>query len=274
MPTSADDGWAQLSSAAAVEDEPARRPAARRWLTALSVTLVAVLVLVGVAFLAESVARGVTEDAVAAAVEANLPSNVEGTVDADVAGDWVILQLLRGRMDEVTVSSDDVTFDGLPVDRIEVRASGVPIDLTSAVDSIEATATLDQAGVNELLTMPGNDPELVLGDGEVTYEDAARVFGFDVGYRVSATLEPDGTDVLLRQEAAELTSSVGNIDASRILDVLIGDEPLRLCAAGKLPVGVTISRILVTEGNGTLGLTADDFTLSGPSLRSTGECPG
>lgn len=274
MTASGDDGWAQLSSAAEVDREPARRPAGRRWLTALTVTLVAVLVLAGAVFLAESVARGFTEDAVAAAVEANLPAGVEGTVDADVAGTWVIPQLLSGRMEEVTITSENVTFDGLPVDRLEVRASGVPIDLKSAVDSIEATATLNQDAVNELLTMPGNDPELVLGDGAVTYADSTTVFGFDVGYNVTATLDPEGTDVLLTQEGAELTSSAGDVDAGRILDRVIGDKPLRLCAAEKLPLGVTISRILVTEGRGTLSLAANDFELSGTSLRSRGECPG
>lgn len=274
MTASGDDGWAQLSSAAEVDREPTRRPAGRRWITVVTVTLVAVLVLVGAAFLAESVARGFTEDAVAAAVEANLPDGVEGTVDADVAGDWVILQLLSGRMDEVTITSDDVSFDDLPIDRLEVRASGVPIDLKTAVDSIEATATLNQDAVNELLTMPGNDPELVLGDGQVTYGDSTTVFGFDVGYNVTATLEPEGTDVLLTQEGGEVTSSAGDVDAGWLLDRVLADNPLRLCAAEKLPLGVTISRILVTEGNGTLSLAANDFELTGPSLRSRGECPG
>lgn len=266
------DGWSQLSSAADTEREPARRGAGRRWVTAI-VVLVVVALVIGGAFLAESIARGFSEDAVKAAVEANMPSNVEGTVDVDIAGDWVILQLLSGRMDEITISSDDITFDGIPVDLLTVTASGVPIDLKSPVSSVKATAALNQAGVNELLTMPGNDPELILGDGDVSYADSATVLGFDVGYLITATMTPDGTDVLLSPQSAELTSSAGNVDASRVLDLLVGDKPLRLCAAEKLPVGVTISRILILEGLGTLSLDATDFTLSGSSLRTMGECP-
>lgn len=272
MAASDGDGWSTLSQAATTDRAPVRRSAGRRWLTALTVLVVATLVVVGGAFLAESVARGFTEDAVTAAVEANLPSNVEGTVDVDIAGDWVILQILSGRMDEITISSDDITFDGIPVDFLTVTASGVPIDLKSPVSSLAATVELDQAGLNELLTLPGNDPELVLGEGDVTYEDSATVLGFDVGYRVTATLAPDGTDVLLSPEAAELTSSIGSIDASRVLDLIVGDEPVRVCAADKLPLGVTISRIAVLEGVGTLSLAASDFTLSGKDLRAKGEC--
>lgn len=267
------DGWAQLSQESDDEREPRRASAGRRWLTALIILVVALLVVVGGAFLAESVARGFTEDAVAAAVEANLPSNVEASVDVDIAGDWVILQLLSGRMQDVTITSDDAVFEGIPVDRVTVTASGVPIDLKSAVDSIDATATLDQAALNELLTLPGNDPELVLGEGTVGYEDSTTVFGFSVGYLITAALAPDGTDVLLTSEGAEVTSSAGSLDVSGIVDRLRGSEPVRVCVADRLPVGVTISGIDVAGGQAALSLAASDFTLSGSSLRSTGECP-
>ena len=269
----ATDGWSTLSQAAGSERGPVKRSAGRRWLTALIVLVVAAGVVIAGAFLAESVARGFTEDAVKAAVEANMPSNVDGTVDVDIAGEWVILQILSGQMDEITISSDDLAVDGIPVDNVTVTASGVPIDLKSPVDGLTATAALDQAALNELLTLPGNDPELVLGDGDVTYEDSATVFGFEVGYRVTATLVPDGTDVLLTPESAELTSSIGSVDASRVLDLIVGDEPVRVCAADKLPEGVTISGISIVEGTGALSLSASDFTLSGQALRARGECP-
>ena len=265
--------WSTLHQAALDAPEPARTSPARRWITGLTIVAVAVIVVIGGAFLAETVARGFTEDAVAAAVEANLPANVEGTVDADIGGDWVILQLLSGRMQEVTVSSDDVTFDGVPIGFLSVTASGVPVDLKGAADSVEATATLDEAALNELLTMPGNDPQLILGDGAVTYEDSTTVLGFTVGYLVSATLEPDPAGVLLTPESAELTSDIGSLDVSRILEGLLGGEPVLLCTADRLPEGVSVSRILVTEGSATLGLSATDFTLTMSALRSKGECP-
>ncbi len=236
--------------------------------------VIVLVVVVGGAFIAETVARDLTRDAVLASVEANLPPNVDADVDVEIAGDWVILQLLSGRMDEVTLSSDDVVFDGIRVENISVTASGVPVDLKSAVSEIDATATLDQAAVNELLTLPGNDPELLLGDGTVGYQDSTTFFGFDIGYLVTAMLTPDGTDVLLTSESAEVTSSVGSVDVSRVIERLLGSEPIRICAADRLPVGVTISDIAVGSEQATIGLSAEDFVLSDTSLQTTGECQG
>ncbi|MET0933938.1 MAG: DUF2993 domain-containing protein [Mycetocola sp.] len=265
-------GWALLQQEAGPSSEPARKPA-RRALTAVVILVVAVLVVVGGAFLAEYITRGVAEDAVEVAVESNLPSNVDGTVDVDIAGDWVLLQLLSGRMDFVTITSDDVTFDSIPVEKIVVTASGVPIDLKAPVENIAATVSLDQATLNQLLTLPGNDPELSLGNGTVGYEDSTTVIGIPIGYAVTAVLTPDGTDVLISAQSAEVTTGLGSIDLSGIVDRILGAEPVRVCLADKLPVGVTISAIDVRDGVAHLSLAASDFTLSGSSLRTTGECP-
>jgi hypothetical protein len=267
------DGWARLQQASESDGEPVRKKAGRRALTAVVVLVVAVLVVVGGAFLAEYITRGVVEDTVAAAVESNLPSNVDGTVDVDIAGDWVLLQLFSGRMDQVTLSSDDVRFDGIPVEKMTVTASGVPIDLKIAVHDIDATVTLDEPALNELLTLPGNDATISLGDGTVGYEDSATVFGVPISYVVTASLSPDGTGVLVSPQGAELTTAVGNLDLSGVVDRVVGSEPVRVCLADKLPAGVSISAIEVRNGVATLSLAASDFTLSGGSLRSTGECP-
>ncbi|WP_411719658.1 DUF2993 domain-containing protein [Mycetocola sp.] len=267
------DGWTQLQQRAESDGEPVRKPPRRRALTALVILVVAVLVVVGGAFLAEYITRGVAEDTVAAAVESNLPANVDGTVDVDIAGDWVLLQLFSGRLEEVTLSSDDVRFDGIPVEKMTVTASGVPIDLKAAVEDIDATVTLDEPALNELLTLPDNDAAISLGDDGVGYENSTTVFGVPIGYRVTASLSPDDTDVLVTPQGAEVTSSVGNLDLTSVVDRVVGSEPLRICLAEKLPAGVSISAIEVRDGVATLSLAASDFTLSGSSFRSTGECP-
>ncbi|MET0715959.1 MAG: DUF2993 domain-containing protein [Mycetocola sp.] len=266
------DGWAELQHDSESGREPVRKPARRRALTAAVVLVVAVLVVLGGAFLAEYITRGVVEDTVAAAAESNLPSNVDGTVDVDIAGDWVLLQLLSGRMEQVTLTSDDLTFDGIPVEKMTVTALGVPIDLKAPVEDIDATVTLDEPALNELLTLPDNDAAITLGDGTIGYEGSTSVFGVPIGYVVTAALSPDGTDLLVTPQGAEVTTAVGALDLSGIVDRVVS-EPLRLCLADKLPVGVSISSIEVENGVATLSLAASDFTLSDSSLRSLGECP-
>jgi len=267
------DGWAQLQRDSEFHGGPVRKPARRRLLTAVVILVVAALVVVGGAFLAESITRGVVEDTVAGAVQSNFPANVDGTVDVDIAGDWVLLQLFSGRMDQVTLTSDDLLLDGIPVEKMTVTASGVPIDLKATVNDIDATVTLDEPALNELLTLPNNDATIGLGDGTVGYEGSTTVFGVPIGYQVTASLSPDGTDVLVTPQGAELTSALGAVDLSGVVDRVVGSEPVRICLADKLPVGVSISGIVVRNGLATLTLAASDFTLSGKSLRSKGECP-
>lgn len=267
------DGWSRLRQGAASPSERTRLPVRRRVLTAVIILVVATLVVVGGAYLAEYITRGVAEDAVAAAVESNLPSNVDGTVDVDIAGDWVLLQLIAGRMENVTLTSDDVTFDGIPVENLAVTASGVPLDLAAAVETIDATVSLDSATLNQLLTLPGNDPEISLGDGTVGYDDTTTVFGIPIGYAVTAALAPDGTDLLITPQSSELTTEMGNIDVSGLVDRIVGAEPVRICLADSLPVGVSISAIEVRDGIADLSLAASDFTLAPSSFRTTGECP-
>jgi hypothetical protein len=267
------DGWTRLQRAAESAGGPARKPARRRVLTGVIILVVAVLVVVSGAFLAEYLTRGIAEDTVAAAVESNLPANVDGTVDVDIAGDWVLLQLFSGRMHEVTLSSDDIRFDGIPIEKMTVTASGVPIDLKAAVEDIDATVTLDESALNELLTLPENDAVITLGNGTVGYDGSTTVFGVPIGYVVTASLAPDGTDVLVTPQGAEVTSAVGDLDLSGLVNRVVGSEPVRICLAEKLPVGVSISAIEVRNGEATLSFAASDFTLSGGSLRSTGECP-
>src|SRR5690606_29152093 len=88
-----------------------------------------------------------------------------------------------------------------------------------------------------------------------------------VGYRVMASLVPDGTDVLLTPESAEVTTVIGDLDLSGLVEQIVGSEPIRICVAEKLPEGVTISGIEVRNGLATLDLSASNFVLSAGATR-------
>jgi hypothetical protein len=269
------DGWEALSRQAALvggSERPRKRKRLRGWIVALVIVLLAAALVVGGLFLAESITKGVATDAIAVAVESSLPATVDATVDVDIAGDWVLFQIFTGALDQVTLTSDDAMVDGSPAD-FQLVVTQVPLDLKQPVGNIDATVSLGPGSINELLTLPGNDPEVALGEDTVSYADSATVLGFTIGYLVNATLSPEGTDVLATPIAASVTSDVGSLDVSSVIERILGAQPVRICVADRLPVGVTISKIDVTPEAATLALTASDFTLNGESLRARGTCP-
>jgi hypothetical protein len=275
MTLSETDGWEALRRQAALVDSsepPRKRRRVRGWIVALVILVITIGLVIGGLFLAENVTKGIATDAIAVAVKSSLPSTIDATVDVDIAGDWVLFQIFTGKLDQVTLSSDDAMVDGSPAD-FTLVATQVPLDLKQPVGNIDATVSLGPGSINELLTLPGNDPEVALGEDTVSYADSATVLGFTLGYLVNATLSPEGTDVLATPVAANVTSDVGSLDVSGVIDRILGAQPVRICVADRLPVGVRISGIDVTPEAATLALTARDFTLNGESLRTRGTCP-
>ncbi|MFU8945739.1 DUF2993 domain-containing protein [Mycetocola zhadangensis] len=275
MTLSETDGWEALRMQAAQNqgsEPPRKRKRARGWIVTLVILLIAAALVIGGLFLAENVTKGIATDAIAVAVETSLPASVDADVDVDIAGDWVLFQIFTGKLDKVTLSSDDAMVDGSPAD-FQLVATGVPLDLKQPVGNIAATVSLGPGSINELLTLPGNDPEVALGEDTVSYADSASVLGFTVGYLVNATLTPAGTDILAAPVAANITTDVGSLDVSAVIERLLGAQPVPICVADRLPIGVTIAGIDVQPDAATLTLTADDFTLNGESLRTRGTCP-
>ncbi len=275
MASSDVDGWETLSQRATLvegSEPPRRKKRGRGLIVTIVILIVAIALAIGALFLAEGVTKGVATDAIAVAVETSLPASVDADVDVDIAGEWVLFQIFTGRLDRVTLTSDGAMVDGTPAD-FTVIATEVPLDLKLPVGEIDATVSLSPAAINDLLTLPGNDPEVALGDGIVSYADSTTIFGFTLGYLVDASLTPAETDVLATPVAATVTSDVGSFDVSPVIERILGSEPLRICVADRLPVGVTISGIEITPDRATLSLAASDFTLNGESLRDRGTCP-
>ena len=275
MTISETDGWEALRrQAASVEssEPPRKRKRVRGWIVTVVILLIAAGLIIGGLFLAENVTKGIATDAIAVAVETSLPSSVDADVDVDIAGDWILFQIFTGRLDRVTLTSVDAMVDGSPAN-FELIATDVPLDLKQPVGNVNATVSLGPGSINELLTLPGNDPEVALGDGSVSYADSASVLGFTLGYLVNATLSPNGTNVLATPVAATVTSDVGSLDVSGVIERILGAQPVRICLADRLPVGVSVSGIDLTPETATLSLKARQFTLNGESLRKRGSCP-
>jgi hypothetical protein len=251
-----------------VEKNPSR---ARRWVIGLVVAIVLIVLGVIALFAGDSIARAIAEDVVKSQVEQRLPENVEADVDVSIEGDWVIAQLLSGRLENVVMTDEDAVLDGVPVG-IHIDATDVPTDVKQTVGHIDATATLDAAALNSFLTLPAGDPELSLGDGTLAYENSSAFLGIQFSYLLSVTPQAAGTSLILTPESAELTTDFGSVDVAPVIERLVGDAPVTVCVAEYLPEGAQLTALAVTPEAADLTISMSDVELSGALLESRGSC--
>ncbi|RUR01172.1 DUF2993 domain-containing protein [Labedella endophytica] len=251
-----------------VEKNPSR---GRRWVIGLFVAIV-LLVLGVVALIAgDGIARNIAQDVVKTQVEQRLPENVEADVDVAIEGDWVIVQLLSGRMERIVLSDDAAVVDGVPMG-MEITALDVPTDIEEPVGRVDAVATLDEEALNAFVTMPGNDPDLRFGDGTLSYEDGTAFLGIQISYLLSVIPEAAGTSLIFTPDSAEITTDLGTVDVQPILDRLVGDSPVTVCVANYLPEGAQLTGLEVTPEAAELTLGISNVVLDGDLLESRGTC--
>jgi hypothetical protein len=233
--------------------------------------IVGVLVLAVAVVVADIAFRAYAEGQAESQIEDQLPENVDGDVSVQIGGTSFLAQLVAGEFTEVVLDAPALSVDGVPLTAHAV-ATGVPTDLTEPIGRITATASIDEDAVNGIVDVPG-DSQLVLGDGDVSYEGTLSLFGFEIGYRVSGVVAAEGDTVTIEPQSASLTQGAGNLDLD--LDELLGtlaDDPIEVCVAQYLPEGAEVGSLEITPGRATAVLTADDFVVDEESLRTLGSC--
>jgi hypothetical protein len=250
-------------------DGPRRRTSAGG--RALIVVGVLLVIVAGLLVLVETVGRGIAERNVAASIEQGLPEGVEGDVDVEIRGVSALWQVLRGRMDEVVATAPALDVYGVPVD-VTVTANGVPLAEGGSVERAEVVASIDEAAVDAIAESQGVPGGLELGDGTVAYSDEVTFLGIPIGFTITAEPEAAGDRVLLTPVGADIQAGGGTIDASGLVDRLMGGDPLPICVADRLPEGVEVAGLQVTPEGATVQLEASGLPLAEETLATTGTC--
>ncbi|MEI5582679.1 MULTISPECIES: LmeA family phospholipid-binding protein [unclassified Agromyces] len=230
-----------------------------------------VVILAGVVLLVETVGRGIAERAVADSIERDLPEGVEGEVDVQILGFSALWQVITGRMDEMVATAPELQVQGVPVD-VTVTARGVPLAEGGSVERAEVVASVDEAAIDLIAESQGIAGGVDLGDGTVSYSDEAEFLGVPVAFSVSAEPEAAGDRVLLTPVAAELRAGGTTLDASGLVERIVGGEPFPVCVADRLPEGVEVAGIEVTPDGATVRLEASDLPVAEETLATTGTC--
>lgn len=202
--------------------------------------LVAGLVAVGLvatgAYVADGMARSDAERQVADVLSRQLA--LEDPPQVSIEGFPFLPQLLARSLDDVRATAADVTFDGITVTDVAVRATDVPLasPYTAGTVRLDATVTTQsvQQEVGERTGMQ------VAVDGAVL-----RATGELLGIPLTAALVPRVADGLLLVDVEEVTLGAGTLQ----LEQLPGDVAERLVGievplAG-LPAGLALEQATV-----------------------------
>ena len=247
---------------------PAKR---RRWPWVLLVLAVLLALLVVAAeFIARSVLPGIVRGMVIEQLD--LPADQQLDVEA---GGILLPQLIAGRLDELHLSSDRVTLEGI-TGAADVTATGIPLrggDLASA----NGTVRIDQAELTTLLARSELPIEsLALEAPNAIASGSISLFGTSID--VSLTLTPgakDG-DVTMTPVSATLGGVV--LDAQQLNDRFGSlaapfTQTQQLCIADQLPAGLTLAGLKIEGTEAVIDVDVNGAIATDPALLDPGVCP-
>ena len=246
-------------------DDPAGAPPREQRSRAGRVFFIVAGVVVAIAVLlviADVVVRNIAEQRVAEQIEGKLPPGVDGEVDVSIGGFSVIAQYLTGTMDRVELSAPELTVEGAPLD-VDVALQGVPVDFASPIALVDATVVADQATVNRLIAVRGHRGR------PHARRRRGRLRAVDRGARHP---DPDhrrghrhpGRGGRHRGARPGRRRRLGRRRHGRphgLAERLLGDDPIEVCVAERLPQGVEVTAIDVTEGSVRVDAHAADLRL-------------
>jgi hypothetical protein len=202
-----------------------------------------------------------------------LPANQQ--IDVAVEG-AVLPQLIVGTIEDITVTSQDVTLGAFTGD-VSVHATGVPTRGSGDIQKATATVSMDEAQLQGLLsTVKGFPADSVgLADPDVTMSKTFTVFGASIPVGVGLTpsakngllvLSPDYVKIAGAQlSAADVEQRFGTA-----ADAVVRDWPV--CIAQYLPAGMKLSDVSVTGAHLVAHFDIDGAIIHDTSLQQKGTC--
>lgn len=247
---------------------PRRR---KRWPWVIVIVLVVLAVLVVAAeFIARAVLPGVVRSIVIEQLD--LPADQQ----LDVQADGILLpQLIGGRLDDLHLSTDSVTLEGI-TGAVDVTAQGVPLrggELAGATGTIR----VDESQFTTLLADTDLPVDTVAFDApNATVSGSVSVLG--VAIPISLTVEPGVADGDLELTPVGLTVGGLEIDAEQVgssLGALGADltQTQRVCIADQLPAGLTLTSLEIDGSAAVIDVDVDGAITTDESLQQPGVCP-
>lgn len=248
---------------------PQRRRRRWPWVLLILVILLALLV-VAAEFIARSMLPGIVRSVVIEQLD--LPADQQLDVEAE---GLLLPQLIGGSLDELHLSTDSVTLQGV-TGAADVTATGVPLrggDLGGA----SGTIRIDQTEFTTLLAgtdLPVDSVEFEAPNA--TLGGSFTVFGAAVP--ITLTLTPGAAEGDLELTPVGLTIGGLDVDVDGVGSMLgsVGEsltQTQRVCIADQLPAGLTLTGLEIVGTEAVIDIDVDGEIATDPALLEKGVCP-
>jgi len=241
---------------------PARRP--RRRGRGLAALLVVLLILAGLAVVADRVIVGQVEQGVTDSIETSIDARA---VTTDIEGFPFLTQILGGEIRRIDLTAASAVLEDVPFSDVDAVITELPFDLATralgAAGTVTASGTLATADLQTLLERELTDlPDVTLATRDGSVVASTGLVG---GLTLDVTLLPRAAD-------GQIAVDVGTLTVAGF-DVPITDLPAGLAArltdlrieVPGLPDGLAISQLDVIDAGVrvTVAGTGVDLTAVG-----------
>jgi hypothetical protein len=259
---------------------PPPRRKRQRWVAWLIAAIILIGLLVAAFFIADSYARDYAKDYVRERIIAVLGLDADAPVDVDLGPGSIILQALSGSINEVTVGLESLTFGDIS-GAATLVATGVPLDGTQPVDTLDIDATITEEDVRQLAGfLSGTELQSIeLEDGIIAIGTEFSIFGLIV-IPVGVDLLPAAVDggisfdpqaVTLGDDEISVADLRDNPQLSGLASQFLASRDF--CVAEFLPEALVVDDVDVVGSNLVVSINGDGAALSGPGLSTMGTCP-
>jgi hypothetical protein len=255
---------------------PKRR---RRWIGWLiAVAVVVVLLIVGF-IVGDTLARQYATDYVRQQVIQVLALPQDTEVDVDLGSGSLILQAVRGSIDEVTVGIDELTV-GAITGSARLVATDVPLDGAQPLNTLGIVVTIPEGEVRKLAgNFSGLELKTIdLADGLITIGTEVTILSF-LTIPLSIDLAPTASEGSISFDpqvirAGDDEISVADLRANALFSSIAGDllNAQDFCVADSLPQALTITKVAVVGTTLVVTLSGDGAALGGPAMSTMGSC--
>lgn len=260
-----------------VETSPPRKR--RRWLGWLIALLVLVVLVIVGFIVGDSLARQYAKDYVREQVIQVLELPAQTEVDVELGTGSIILQAIRGSIDEVTVGIDELTV-GAITGSARLTATDVPLDGAKPLNTLGIVVTIPEAEVRKLAgNFSGMELKTIdLADGLITIGTEVNILNF-LTIPIAIDLAPTAKEGAISFDpqvirAGEDEISVADLRANALFSSIAGDllNARDFCVADSLPQALSITRVAVVGTDLVVALSGDGTALGGPEMATVGTC--
>ena len=249
----------------------------RRWPWVLGGILVVVGILLTIAFfVAEGYAKDYAREYIKERIIAVL-GIAEGTpVTVDIGDDSVLLQALAGKLNQIDVTAELVTF-GILKGAATVHAEGVPLDQAAPVEALAITFAVGEGDVGALAgNLSGAQLQsIVLEEPEIVASTTFNIFGFQIPVGMGIEPSADNGQIVFTPTSIRLGDENYTAESLRATFGGFADQLLQqqsFCVAENLPAALTIVDVAVVEKTLIVKIDGDGAALGGPDLSTPGTC--